>query len=709
MSVFRYTLLLGIALLCACSVERHLPSNKTLYDGATVQVENPVEDNTLPRKLRSSLSPLPNRKVLGFPLRAWLRLRADSTANFVTKALGKSFGEDPVYYEQQNTQTMRSLLINRAENMGYFGARASFDTSSSKGRMRVSYRVRVPRPYRYDSMALDIRQASLRNFFADRQDKTLIKKGDIYRLADLRAERQRLDDALADHGYYYFESGDLEFLADTSSGDREVDLLLRLKQGTPPAHLRPQYIQQITIRDNVDEAAREADTLRYEGIRLITDQFPLRPEVITDALLPRPGDAFAERERQVSLQRISNLNTFRFVNMQYQELSDSSLAIDLLLYPRKRRTIQGELGLAYRNNGYLGPEFTVNYQNRNLFRGAELLSIEGNVGLNIGTGGQQENLYPFYGVYGLGAELAIPRLIIPFVGPTTADYRSTNTDIGLRVEAEDLRLRLDAFAPEIEALQLNALQEELQADSLATTRLTFYKASASFGYRWQKREAIRHGLTPLVFSYQDLQTSRPETNQLLGELSVLNEENATLYGLEKIFLFSPEYIFDYDSRRRIEKTHNIFFRERISMNAGRFNRTPSAEREDRGGGGSYYLQTESDLRHYWRLSAKTTLASRLRANLTLPFTRETTIPYFDLYSIGGANSLRAFAPRTLGPGTVAPDGSDRLLAGFGTILLEGSTELRYELSPYLETALFTDVGNICCVLMPMGSRPAPLI
>ena len=294
---------------------------------------------------------------------------------------------------------------------------------------------------------------------------------------------------------------------------------------------------------------------------------------------------------------------------------------------------------------------------------------------------------------GFTMELSKPGLVIPFRNPGWSQDLVAKTKASLTYSSESVRLPLKGIKWFLEQEGFTELLERLEADSSFSPFIALNTLEFDFTYQWRKRIDIQHELSPLHFV---LQAPRYEVSELrrLLLLYVLSDEEAEgiLLNLEKMLITKPSYTFLYDSRLKQLREHNFYYRGKASLFDSRLltndNLIPNNFIE------SQFFQLENDLRYFWHFSDRQSLGFRLASKVSIPFQDEIILPFFDLYSVGGPNSIRAFQPRQVGPGSVEPVTSAVFISGIGDILLESSLEWRPELTDLIGFGVFVDMGNV---------------
>ena len=706
-------LLFGLWLLSSmgCSITQYLPEDEYLYRGSTLEIvaADSIDTEQLEAELLTTLNQTTNAKipVVGYR-NIWRYYKFEEKKRAKPEKYADDpdeiKGEKPIFFEETVVESVSNLLENRASNNGYFTNSAAYtlDTVQDPPEITAKYTVAVGTPYTVDSTTYFWRDSAVAAIIDPIKAASVIKPGDRYDLDAVKAERQRWQQALKDNGYFYASNDDFLFLADTVTGDHKVELLAKLKTDIPDEHLIPQRITAINVYPNftIGDTARldRLPLTEVGGVNVWCTDCPLRPNIIDEAFAMEAGDLYQPERHRKTLRRLASYNTFRYISLDYEEVpgSDSTLVLNAYMEPLLRRRIEGELGLTFNSAQYVGPNVRLAYTNRNLLRGAELFRLEGDFSYAVFLGNSDQIRVPTSGIYGLTATLSVPRLWLPRRRKLIPRVMTSGTVMSLGAKVESLSLTLSKFTQEISLQGLDQLAEILETDPEASERVSLLQIRAQYGYTWQRRVKKTHLLNPFSVRIQNPVISNDEVLTIARSLGVSGtaEGEAQTSRFDRMVVFSPNYTLTYDTRLDGEDTHNLFWQQYLSMNVNNvFPIGPGLE--DAETVRSIYPQVETDLRHYWNLNSSLTLASRIHGGVAFPISDRAIVPYFDLYSIGGPNSLRGFAPRQLGPGRTAPINNNLLtLNGFGNLMLESSVELRQKLTSLIEIAAFIDAGNV---------------
>lgn len=697
-------------LFSSCNVTKFIPEGEYLYDGAAVQVNSPAGVNTaeLVTEVQAVLDNNTNQKL---PILGYYGIYRHYRFQEKLAKKPKKFGDKepwekaPIFYDEDLVASINQLIENRASNEGYFSNEADWtlDTLTNPPQISVDFNLKVGQPYIVDSLQYYWRDSSIAQVISSVENDRVLRSGERYELDLLKQERQRWEAALRNAGFYYARGSDFSFLADTVAGSFAVNLLAKQKDNLPASHLIPQRIKAININFS-DDAGRKGlpkeniDTIDVGGLHLICEDCPLRPAIVDEAFAMQAGDLYSPEKHRKTLERLADYNTFRYIAMSYDQVpgSDSLLVLNANLQPRLRRRFEGEFGLTFNSADYFGPNAKVTYLNRNLLRGAELLRLEGEFSLAQFLGEANTTRVPNAGLYGFTAQLNVPRLWLPKRRKLIPRVFTSRTVIELGGKIENLRMNLAQFSTELADGNLTELQQQLEDNPEATERISLTQLRFQFGYTWRRKVIKNHSLNPLSIRLQNPVVPTEEVLDLAREVnSAPSAEGAQTNRFDRMLVFSPNYTYNLDTRQAGLSTHNFFLQQFVSFNVNNVFPVGSAagfrERET-----SYYPLLETDARYYLTFNKTSQLALRFHGGIAFPlFSDRVIVPYFDLFSIGGPNSLRGFAPRQVGPGRTVPFANNLLtFGGYGNLLLEGSVEYRQRVDPMIELALFADAGNI---------------
>ncbi len=671
--------LIGLALgVESCSVSRFVPEGKALYNGASVSVNGPDsigKTGKIQQKLQALLYPEPNTSFLGGRLPLYFHYKAQKEKpGVIMKWLDEKFGEPPVYLGDVNQNRQKELLLNKLDNSGFFYSNVLKELDSSDNGISIAYEATVRAPYRMATYGLENDSLPVHDAIQRSLSETVLEKGTVFDIGNLKAERERIDVYLKQRGYYYFNPDFLIFEADTNRyKNKQFDLFLRFKRESPPKAFVPQVINKITVYPEY-QVTKDTATLKhttYGGMEFVQDDNFFRPKRLAPYILFEKGQRYdAERSKRTS-NRLADIGSYKYANIQFETaqttgLQDSLglLDVSIFLSPLTRRSLRVALQATTKSNGFTGPGITATFSNRNLFHGGETFNITGSFAYESQlTGSTGNGLTSIVG--GLQTELVIPRLV-PF-SPSRFKYAVPKTRV------------------------------TLGGDFLNRTQLyTLTSLTTNYGYTWNANRFVYHELNPISINYVNLANTTEEFDAIL-------EENAFLRAsFEQQFIAGLNYSFTYNELADDQKKKAFFLGANLDI-AGNLLQALSGGRE-RVLGLEYaqYVKLDADLRYYWKLGGNQTLIGRLYSGWGIPVGNSNTLPFTKQFFSGGPYSVRAFPIRALGPGTFrsTDEGNGSFFDQSGNLQLEANVEYRFPIWSYLKGALFADAGNVWLTYTP---------
>ena len=684
--------LLCAALLTACSTTRRLGEGEVLYTGVkkmkiTEAVDSTGRDGAVPGDVVSAvkepLSVAPNNTLYTpwlrtpFPMGLWAynHLYTPKEKGFKYWLYGK-LSKEPVLISRVQPELRLKVVEELLGNHGYFGAETRYEFYPRKRNPkagRVGYWVHIPLPYHLDSIAYLRLEGTIGRLVDSLRASSLIRKGMRYDLDTLTGERKRISDVLRNRGFYYFRPEYIEYQADTTQGERQVALRMRLRPGVPAEVLKPYRVGQVNLSlRNVTPGPW--DTMRLRRME-VDYQKPLRirPRVLARAVGIHPGDTFTVEAQNTTQTNLNKLGIFRYVNLNVPPVDSlrGADSLDITIDAALDKPLEAELevDVSSKSNSFIGPGVIFSLRHNNIFRGGEVLTLKLNGNYEWQTGSRKQadgtkssllNSYEF----GLNMSLGIPRLTPRFLGRRTRYSNRTTFQIGV-----DLMNRPQFF------------------------HMVSFNASAGFDF--QTSPYSFHSLSVLKLVYNNLLSTTASFDR------TMDENPAIALSFRNQFIPSVNYVYTFDRSYGARQKDRFFF-QASATSAGNL---LWAAMETFGKKGSKYLFGNQfsqfvkgvlEFKEYHRLGRYNTLASRLLVGAGWAYGNSSVMPYSEQFYIGGANSIRAFTIRSLGPGSYRPPegNSNRYLDQTGDFKLEANIELRFRMMGRLNGAVFVDAGNI---------------
>jgi outer membrane protein assembly factor BamA len=667
-----------IALVSAgCNITKKVPPGDALYTGANLKLTNSSagrkQNKVLKSDLQGLIRPKPNSSILGIRFRLALYNMAGKSNNFINRFLRKK-GEPPVLVSSVNLQRNVDVLTNTLQNKGFFHAKVTGDTIVKNKKGHADYVADAGAQYKINDVFFPKDSSAISEAIRSVASKTILNKGNPFILDVVKGERTRIDIALKEKGYYYFSPDDLIVFVDSTIGNTMVNLYVNYKPEMTVAAKHAYEINKAYIYSNynLNTAARDtlkADSVLYDGYYVIDRKRTFKPQVFDRMMIFEPGDLYNRTDHNLTLNRLINLGTFKFVKNRFEPLPDTfKLNTYYYLTPLPKKSLSAEIGGLSKSNNVTGGDFTVRWRNRNTFRGAELLTLNAYAGFEAQYSGQFNGYNTLR--YGAEANLTFPTFLIPFVdwGTESAFVPRTNIQLGYDI---------------------------LQRQKLYW--LSSYRGQ--FGYIWKESARKEHTLNLISVNFVQPQN-----------VSQLYKDSIQYYPLlqraiERQFILGSNYNFNYNQLANAPKNSSgLYFNGLLDLSgniAGLIsgaNVKKGKTVELFGSAFSQYIKTELDTRYYLRVGQNNQWANRVIVGVGVPYGNSTILPFVKQFFAGGSNSLRGFRSRSVGPGTYA-GGNIANKKGFlpditADIKLEFNTEFRAQLFSIVYGAAFIDAGNV---------------
>jgi outer membrane protein assembly factor BamA len=717
-------------LLGSCDPAKRLASNEYLLEKNKIIVKDDQKLNT--DVLRETIRQKPNRKLLSvFPFYVWAynvpepskaeeknekRREKLARKNARRARKGKkpqqlkpygiwwqeTVGEAPVIFDSASTSRSEDQLETWLIKHGWFDAevRSKPIFNDRKNRVTVEYHIEPKTPYKIRSLSYQIDDPSLEEYTRDsRAGRVSLKQGDQFNIDVLDKERELLNFYFRNKGYYNFNKELIFFDVDSALNSHQVDLTLGIiprkvpYEGDPDSLITVPYkrykVESVSLIDQPrsrDLAVTRADTFMVKSYQMI-DQHQLRVnrKILAQNILFRPGEYYELDKVTRTYQRMSSFPIVRSSAIQFfpvnEDLSNDLLDCRISLTPAPKQNISLEWNGTNRG-GFLGIAGTLTYLNKNIFGRGETLNINLTGGLEAqqlltgqgSTDGIDGNLdnSNYFNTVEFGPEISIT--FPTFLLPVKADRFAKSADPKTRLTA-----------------------------NLSYQRRPDYERTRSFGsiaYIWSESETKKWTISPIEVSLISIDRS-PEFDEQLQEIG----DPFLINSFQDHFIVDTRVTYTLSTRGEGAKSRNLYYYRAEVESAGNLLRAAfdifGAPRNENGNFEildiefAQYLKTIHDFRYYREHTKKMSTAYRFAGGIGVPLRNLNVLPFEKSFFGGGANDIRAWQARTLGPGSFRDP--ERNFDKIGDILIEANVEYRFALIDVLEGALFVDAGNIWTV------------
>ena len=689
----RLFIIVLVAVMAACSSTKHVPQGRLLLDKVKINVTDlhkDVEQAQLFNYLRQNA----NHRVLGgLKLQlAFYNMSGKDSTNWFNRWIQR-VGTPPVIYDSTLTAASAEQLHIALSNRGFMNNTVTYqvEADSAKRKARVNYDVTLGEPYYIRSIDYDIPDETLREIILADSARFMVHEGDLLNYNHLDEWRQSITDNLRNHGYYAFNKEYITFMADTAADSRAVDLTLNsrdpYRNDRMPYYTEhePFYVRDVVYVTDYDPVEMHdgfwgMDTVvMKDGVKVIEgpDRY-LRLNVLDECNYIEPGELYNAEAITRTYRALGRLNILKSINIDVRPLGevDGVLMVDayVLLQPDKSQTVSVSLE-GTNSEGDLGFGVGLDYEHRNIFKGAEVLSAKGKVSYESISGNLGGLINNNYSEYSTELGITFPKFMAPFL------HRS--------------------FKRKIQASTSFAVNFDYQARPEYTRII----AGGAWRYQWTERSRrMAHTLT-------------------LVELSVISVPKFNDEFFNRIT--NPLLLYSYQDHMIMRMGYNFYRTNKAEMNVlqmGRFQRdvfTIRANAETAGNllyglshlsgqkadsVGSYkalgirysqYFKADADysITHYF--DRRQSVAFHVGAGIAVPYGNSDVLPFEKRFYSGGANSVRGWGVRTLGPGSYDSNNSlSNFIYQCGDIRFDVNLEYRAKLFWVVELGLFLDAGNI---------------
>lgn len=664
----------------SCSTTRRLGADDVLYTGVKkIEIKTPDGVKAAPGlagDIKDAVNVAPNNCLISpylrypFPLGLWVYNNWSNPPKGFKHWLYEKLVAEPVLISDVRPEVRTEMIDEILDNNGYFRGHSSFELlqGKNKKKARVLYKISTGPEYLIDSVELLPDTCRLNHLIDSVAAKsTYLRAGMRYCTDSLSAERVRIANAVRNRGYYFFKPDYVEYLADSTLTPQRIALRMIIASNTPKAALVPWRTGSITthiLRNRGGGIPDTFQTRRGTVIQMMPSR--LRRKLIPECITFREGKTFSVRDMDRTQTYLSRTGIFSGIEINvFPDTLEGKRELDVDISCTFDAPLEAslEVNMASKSNSYLGPGLMFGLTNRNLFGGGEQLNVNLTGSYEWQTGRDRKgSIFNSYEV-GLTATLAFPRLLVP--GFVTRSRRELNwTRISLNI---DLLNRPHYFR----MAQFNA----------------------AFSYDWRINRYATSTITPIKITYTKLMNSTAEFDSIME----VNPAIAESFRSQFIPQIAYNYVYDrnFDGNNAInwqftvQEAGNFFWA--LYELCGKKN-----EKELFNTPFSQFIKGSTQLVYSRRLWGDNWLVTRAAVGAAHAYGNSSQVPYSEQFYVGGANSIRAYTVRSVGPGSYKVP--DNLINGYfdqtGTFKFEFNVEYRFPIYGPLHGAVFFDSGNV---------------
>lgn len=677
--------------MASCSTTKRIEQGEILYTGLKgVKVETPKGEK-FPGEVSSALteavSVKPNNSLFGspsvrypFPIGLWVYNNWPNPPKGFKHWIYQKLVRQPVLVSDVRPDMRVHMLDDLLDNNGYFSGTTTYDLVQGKNKRKASilYKVTPGQPYLLDSIQLLPDSTHLYHLIDSvaRRSKWF-KPGSRYSTDSLSALRVDIANAVRNHGYYFFRPEYIQYLADSTITRHRIAMRLEVADNLHPWALDRFKTGEITTyiyRNNGGGTPDTTETRKGTVIRYLPSR--LRDGLIPSCIAFREGRTFSVRQMNTTQTRLSRLGIFNSININVvpDTVNTDKRLLNVVIECTYDKPLEAsiEANVSSKSNSYLGPGVTFGISNRNLFGGGELLNVSLTGSYEWQTGSGRSSAFNSYEV-GLNSTLAFPRLLAPrFIPRSRRELNWTKLSLGVDVLNRPHYFRMAQF-------------------------------NTVISYDWQSSRYISNSFTLFKLTYTKLQNTTAEFD------SIMQANKAIALSFQNQFIPQMSYGITYD--RALDRNNTLNIQAQVSQAGNIFWAIYEAcgkkhEKKLFGTPFSQFVKGYLQVVYGCRISGGIWLMNRVATGAVYAYGNSSEVPYSEQFYAGGANSVRAFTVRSIGPGSYrAP--ADRINGYFdqtGTFIFLANSELRFPILGPLHGALFLDAGNVW-TLKNEPSRP----
>ena len=700
--------------LVGCSSTSSVPEDDKLFTGLRkTEYENYVACDhfySTQEEVEAALATTPNGALFDSPYhrmppyRLWIYNAFQHSRGGLGKWIRTTFGKPPVLLSAVNpalhSQVVKELLRAR----GYFSGYVNYDvlTSDSSRTAKVKYNVNFGDLYTIDTLTYTNFPEEAQKIIEENASKSLVKKDAPFDVTVLEAERTRISTLLRNKGFFYYQPSYATYLADTIAEPGEVSVRLHYADSLPDEVGRKWYIGHVNLEMRKQSALEQLrDTTHRRNYTIVYNgkREPMRRSVITRDMRIRPGRMYSYDAYQQTINTLTAKGLFSRVDLSFAPRDTSktcdTLDITLNCVFDKPYDVYLEGNLVGKTTGRVGPGLNLGFVKRNAFRGGEKLTVNLKGSYEWQTGHQADGSSSKFNSYEYGADVSVEMPRLMFLNSLTRRLRRMR-----RAKGKHVYIR---YAPPTTLIK---------GSFDVLNRSGFFQrhiVSGELTYKTHSRVLVHHQFSPLIIQYEYMKHMTPAFTELVNKSPYL------LVAMSDQFVPKMRYSFSYQSPARL---HNpIFWQVTLSEAANLLSlgymafgeKWTDKEKTMFKNPYAHFLKVETDYSKTWQLTEHSKLVGHVNMGVVWAYGNAISAPYSEQFYVGGANSIRAFNVRSIGPGRYhAKTSYLSYLDQTGDMKLQANLEYRPRLFGNLYGALFLDAGNVW-TLRSDSDRPGAVI
>ncbi len=683
-------LLFFLIILYSCNPTKYVPEGETLLDKNHINVNKEGIKKT---DLVPYIKQKPNKRIFGARFHLGLYNLSNINKEKWPHSWLRNIGEEPVIFDSFATTKSKEQLKSYVASKGFFDSQVRDTVVTAKRKSEVFYSIDLHTPYTIRNLYYEIADSNIKKLFYFDSVNCLIERGRPYDVDILQAERSRFERFIKDRGFYGFSSDYINFRIDSTIGHRQVNIYYGIKNfmkldehnkvslvphsmyRVKNIYIYPDFVPK-DVLEGGEAYLKSLDTINYKGYYFITGKGKpeLKYDLIIQSIYIKSGSAYNVTNTEQTQTHLLALKEYRLVNVFFKELEtpqtsqnselllDCHIQLTLLSAQSFRVDVEGT-----NSEGNLGGALNLIYQHKNLFHGAEQFNMKLKGAYEALA--QQNTKLRSTQEYGFETSLRLPKFLLPL-------------------------LKKEGFIKNYNPTTIILAAYNYQKMPFYTRTI----ATATFGYSWKAGNYQEHIINPLQLNVVKL----PPQSIDSAFAAKIESSSYLAYSYKDVMILGGNYSFIFNNQK-IQKSKDYWFLRVNAEASGNMlalaSKLGGMNKKD----GTYnifgqpfaqYVRADLDLRYNVILNDVSSIVYRGFVGAGIPYGNSKAIPFEKQYFGGGANGIRAWQVRSLGPGSYRLDDTTRFINQTADIKIEANAEYRFKLFWILEGALFMDAGNI---------------
>jgi len=635
--------------------------------------------------------------------------------------LRNTLGQQPAIYRDSISRLSTTSMTEYLRYLGYFNAGVYHEADRRKRKkVNLIYHVKAGRRYIIDSVQFSSPEPVLDSLLQVARYTSELQPGEPLDLNKFDAEKARISRLMRNNGFAFFSGAYFDKLEiDTSRRSGYADVFLSILPAQKAASYERYRVGNITVLTDFNpirtNAGYRLDTV-INGVRFLSNEpfFRMRPQLLRKNIFLRRGELHSREDLEKTNLSLNGLGVYRFVriNQKIDSTAENVLDYQVQLTPGNRMSFGADLDLNYtnRSGGFgagnlLGVSLSPSFQNRNVFGGGELLvaSLRGGVEVDPLAGIRTDT---FFRTIDLAANLSLylPRF------KDFGVYRLLNnipSPFGGSIVSDNFYRQLKERA----STRISFGYESLNIKQFFSQTLL----SGRLGYDFKRSQTTNYRINHFAVDVLDPRIE-PRFERILEESEFLSRSISEQYFFSLLFR-NIEYTRNGRTDRRgrsisLNTNFEVAGAEVSLINdlVNAFSEEDKSLTPTKSATFAKYVLATADVRYLKRYTPTTSFAARFFLGAARDYGRDNeAVPYVKQFFAGGANSMRAWQPRALGPGgyvdTLSLTSNNNLrLFQTGDFRAELNLEYRFPIASFFRGALFADIGNVW-TLDSIADRP----